>query len=160
MFHKSLSYITLFRIAGILFLVFGLYHAYITASLLLGGGENIPGTLIGILGLFGGEFPYGAPLIYIALGLFCLGLSSTKAKIAYWSLQLALWLTGINLWYQQQGEIDVRLLPPFATPPTFWPQIVITLLCSLLLLALYIPLTRLLKKLYGASEESSMLNQR
>lgn len=156
MFHKSLSYIALFRIAGMLFLIFGLYHAYTVASVLLTGGENIPGTLIGVLGPFGGEFPYGAPLIYIAIGLLCLGLSSTRAKIAYWSLQLAVWLTGINLWYQQQGRIEVRLLPPLATPTTFWPQMVITLLCSLLLLALYIPVTRLLKRLYEAEKESRM----
>lgn len=156
MFHKSLSYIALFRIAGMLFLVFGLYHAYTVASVLLTGGENIPGTLIGVLGPFGGEFPYGAPLIYIAIGLLCLGLSSTRAKIAYWSLQLAVWLTGINLWYQQQGRIEVRLLPPLATPTTFWPCMVITLLCSLLLLALYIPVTRLLKRLYEAEKESRM----
>ena len=160
MFHKSLSYIILFRIAGILFLLFGLYHAYTVASVTLGAGENISGTVLAILGPFGGEFPYGAPLIYIALGLFGLGLSSGKAKIAYWSLQLALWLTGINLWYQQQGRIEVRLLPPLATPATFWPCMVITLLCSLLLLALSIPVIHLLKRLYEEGKKSSMLNQR
>lgn len=160
MLHKSLSYIALFRIAGILFVLFGLYHAYTVAAITLGAGENIPGTLIGILGPFGGEFPYGAPLIYIALGLFCLGLSSTKARIAYWSLQLAAWLTGINLWYQQHGEAVVRLLPPFATPTTFWPQMTVTLLCSLLLLALYIPITRLLKKLYEAEDKQAKIEGR
>jgi hypothetical protein len=153
MLHKSLSYLILFRIAGILFIVLGLYHAYTVASMTLGAGENIPGTLIDILGPFGGEFPYGAPLIYIAVGLFFLGLSSTRVKIAYWSLQLAVWLTGINLWYQQNGETDVQLLPPFATPLSFWPQMVITLLCSLLLLALYIPITRLLRRLYEVRDE-------
>ena len=155
MLHKSLPYITLFRIAGILFLIFGLYHVYTVASLLLGSGENIPGTIIAVLGPFGGEFPYGAPLIYIAIGLLCLGLSSARAKIAYWSLQLAVWLTGLNLWYQQQSGIAVRLLPPFATPTTFWPRMALTLLCSLLLLALYIPITRLLKKLYEAEKEQA-----
>ncbi len=155
MLHKSLPYITLFRIAGILFLIFGLYHVYTVASLLLGSGENIPGTIIAVLGPFGGEFPYGAPLIYIAIGLLCLGLSSARANIAYWSLQFAVWLTGLNLWYQQQSGIAVRLLPPLATPTTFWPQMALTLLCSLLLLALYIPITRLLKKLYEAEKEQA-----
>jgi hypothetical protein len=155
MFHKSVPLIVLFRVAGILFLVFGLYHAYTVASVTLGTGENIPGTLIAILGPFGGDFPYGAPLIYIAIGLLCLGLSTTRAKIAYWSLQLALWLTGLNLWYQQQSGIDVRLIPPFATPTTFWPQMVITLLCSLLLLVLYIPIIRLFNKLYETIDEQT-----
>lgn len=160
MLHKSLPYITLFRVAGILFLLFGLYHAYTVASLLLGSGENIPGTIIAVLGPFGGEFPYGAPLIYIAIGLLCLGLSSARATIAYWSLQLALWLTGLNLWYQQQREIAVRLLPPLATPTTFWPQMALTLLCSLLLLALFIPITRLLKRLYEGEKESDASGSR
>jgi hypothetical protein len=154
MLHKSLPYIMLFRIAGILFLIFGFYHVYTVASLLLGSGENVPGTIIAVLGPFGGEFPYGAPLIYIAIGLLCLGLSSARATIAYWSLQLAVWLTGLNLWYQQQSGIAVRLLPPLATPTTFWPRMVLTLLCSLLLLALYIPIMRLLKKLYEAEKGS------
>ncbi|HLI08305.1 MAG TPA: hypothetical protein VKV40_17205 [Ktedonobacteraceae bacterium] len=155
MLHKSVPFTVLFRVAGILFLVFGLYHAYTVASVTLGGGEDIPGTLIAILGPFGGDFPYGAPLIYIAFGLFCLGLSSTRAKLAYWGLQLACWLTGLNLWYQQHNEITVHLIPPFATPTTFWPQMVITLLCSLLLLALYIPIIRLLNKLYEVIDEQA-----
>lgn len=68
-------------------------------------------------------------------------------------MQVAVWLIGINLWYQQNGQTGVQLVPVLATPVTFWPQMVITLICSLLLFALYIPLTHLLKKLFDARDE-------
>lgn len=61
MFHKSLPYITLFRIAGILFLLFGLSHAYTVASLLPGSGENIPGTIIAVLGPLVANSPMARP---------------------------------------------------------------------------------------------------
>lgn len=148
MLHKSVSYNVLLRILGLLTIVYGLYNAWFPASVFLGGGDNLSGTLIEILGPLGGVFPRGGVLIYIALGLFFLGISSMRVPLAYWSLQLAVWLIGINLWYSQNGETNVQLVPPFATPLTFWPQMAITLGCSLLLFALYIPLTRLLSWLF------------
>ena len=155
MLHKSVPYNALFRVAGLMFIAFGLYHALSVAFSLAGAGEIVPGILIAILGLYGGEFPYGGAFIYSGLGLFLLGLGSMRAKIAYWSLQIAVWLVGISLWYEQNGATDVRLVPVFATPLSFWPQMVITLFCSLLLFALYIPLTRLLARLFQVRDEHS-----
>jgi hypothetical protein len=160
MLHKSVSYKALFRVAGLLFIAFGLYHALSVAFSLAGAGENVSGILIAILGLYGGEFPYGGAFIYIGLGLFLLGLGSVRAKLAYWSLQVAVWLIGISLWYEQTGVTDVRLVPVFATPLSFWPQMVITLICSLLLFALYIPLTRLLARLLEAGNEHNHENMK
>jgi hypothetical protein len=153
MLHRSVPYRPLFLVAGLLFVVFGLYHALSIAFSL--AGANVSGILIGILGLYGGEFPYGGSFIYIGLGVFWLGLGSMRAKLAYWSLQVAVWLVGLSLWYEQGGAIAVRLVPVLATPRSFWPQMMITLICSLLLFALYIPLTRLFTRLLQAENEPS-----
>jgi hypothetical protein len=71
-------------------------------------------------------------------------------RIAYWSLQLAIWLIGINIWYQQSNETNVQLMPILATPLTFWPHMVVTLFCSLALLILYVPSIRLFRWLLEA----------
>ena len=158
MLNKSISYKALLRIVGILFIAFGLYCALSIIFSPLEADSNLSRTLLDILWfrgpyVYGGNFSYGGMLIYVGLGLFFLGLSSMRVTIAYWSMQVAVWLIGINLWYQQNGQTDVQLVPVLATPVTFWPQMVITLICSLLLFALYIPLTRLLKKLFDARDE-------
>ena len=155
MLHRSVPYRPLFLAAGFLFVVFGLYHAVSIAFSLAGAGTNASGILLGILGLYGGEFPYGGAFIYLGLGVFGLGIGSMRARLAYWSLQVAVWLIGLGLWYEQGGEINVKLVPILATPQSFWPQMVITLLCSLLLFALYIPLTRLFERLFAAGDERS-----
>jgi hypothetical protein len=80
-------------------------------------------------------------------------MSFLRVRLVYWSLQFAVWLTGINIWFQQNNETDVRLIPPFATPYSFWPQMVITLLCSLLLLVLYVPLIHLLRRIFEVPDK-------
>lgn len=153
MLNRSLSYKTLFRIIGFVLIACGFFFALRTAIQFIGAGDNVTGAIIDILGPFGGSFPSGGALIYVALGLFFLGFSSMRAKMTYWSLQLAVWLIGINLWYQQNGETDLQLVPLLVTPLSFWPQMTITLICSLVLLVLYIPFTRLLRKLFETRDE-------
>ncbi len=156
MFNRSVSYKVLLRIIGILFLAFSLFWALNVALPFLGAGDNFSGTLHWILWTrspFGISFPIGGFLIYVGLGLLFIGLSSMRVRFVYWLLQLVVWLTGINVWFQQNNETDVRLMPPFATPYSFWPQMVITLICSLLLFLLYIPLTHFLTRLFEVPEK-------
>jgi hypothetical protein len=153
MLNRSLSYKTLLRIGGFVLIVCGFFFAWRTAYEFIGAGDNVTGAVIDILGPFGGSFPSGGALIYVGLGLFFLGVSSMRVRLAYWSLQLAVWLIGINLWYQQNGETNLQLLPLLVTPLSFWPQMTITLICSLVLLVLYIPLVRLFRKLFETKDE-------
>ena len=99
MLHRSVPYRPLFLAAGFLFVVFGLYHALSIAFSLAGAGTHVPGILIGILGLYGGEFPYGGSFIYLGLGVFGLGIGSIERSLPIWSLQVAVWLIGLGLWY-------------------------------------------------------------
>src|SRR3982074_2796630 len=98
MLNKSISYKALLRIIGILFIAFGLYCALSIIFSPLEADSNLSRTLLDIL-WFRGPYVYGGMLIYIGLGLFFLGLSSMRVTIAYWSMQVAVWLIGINLWY-------------------------------------------------------------
>lgn len=159
MLHKSLSYKVLFRVAGVLFLALGLYRAVNIAFSPAESGNNLSRILLDILGPYGGEFPYGAAFVYVGLGILFLGLGSMRVRIAYWSLQIAVWLIGISFWYEQQSRTAVQLVPPLATPTTFWPQMAITLICSLLLFALYIPLTHLLRKLYAVWDKNEKFKE-
>ena len=153
MLNKSLSYKILLRMIGLLLIVYGLYTALRIAILFMQSGDNVSTTLLEIIGPVGGSFSPGGVLTCIALGLFFLGLSSMHVRIAYWSLQVAIWLIGINMWYQQDSVTDVQLVPPLATPTTFWPQMVITLICSLVLLVLYIPFIHFFRWFFKASNE-------
>lgn len=84
-------------------------------------------------------------LLLGAAGVLLFGLSSRRIFIAYWSLQLAVWLTGISLWY---GTAFV--LNPFPESPVW---LITTIVCSLVLLILYKPLISLLQKLIVLERE-------
>ncbi|HEY5005154.1 MAG TPA: hypothetical protein VII61_18475, partial [Ktedonobacteraceae bacterium] len=144
----------LLRVIGLLLILYGLYAALRIAILFMQAGDNVSATLLEIVGPVGGSFSPGGLLTCLALGLFALGLSSMHVRIAYWSLQLAIWFIGINMWYQQNSVTDVQLVPILATPTTFWPQMIVTLIGSLVLLVLYIPLIRLFLWLFEARNES------
>ncbi len=155
MLNKSISYKVLLRIVGIVLIAFSLFWALSVAFPMFGAGDNLSGTLLWILWTrspYGVSFPIGGVLTYVGLGLLFITLSSMRVKFAYWSLQLGVWLIGINVWFQQNNELDARLIPPLVTPFSFWPQMVVTLFCSLLLFALYVPLTRLLRRLFEATD--------
>lgn len=80
----------------------------------------------------------GIPLLGAA-GILLLGLASGRTYIAYGSLQLAVWIVGLSLWYGTAGLFD-----PFPESPVW---LITTIACSLVLLILYKPLTYLLRKL-------------
>ena len=94
-------------------------------------------------GYFNG-FVLPGPLIYVGIGLFLLALSTLRPRLAYWSLQVTLWLVSMSLWFalafapSNQNGIDI----PDSFAPFFW----ITLVCSLLLLIVYKPVLALLRR--------------
>lgn len=145
MLNRSLTWRSLLRIAGLLLLLWALYSAIRIATEPIGetfadGRTDVrlqiqisfTDTLFSIVS-------FGGVLFFVAAGLLLLGLSSRRVSIAYVSIQGALWLAGISVWYQSNGTFN-----PFPTD-SFW--IIVTLIGSLALLALYKPLVYLLSKL-------------
>ncbi|EFH90442.1 hypothetical protein [Ktedonobacter racemifer] len=92
---------------------------------------------------------FGGVLTYIGIGIFLLGISSGRGRVAYWCLQAATWCAGLNTWYQHAGSWGPGALGIIM--PTNLLGCVITLACSLALLAAYIPITRLFRRLLEAN---------
>lgn len=149
MLNRSITYRGLLRVAGVLLLLWALYAAFRIAIEPIGetfadGSSDVrlqiqisfTDTLFSIV-------YFGGVLFFVAAGILFFGLSSRRSSIAYWSIQGAVWLTGISLWYRTNGIFN-----PFPTH-SFW--IMVTLLCSLALLILYKPLVYLLRMLLMAT---------
>lgn len=103
-----------------------------------------------ILGIFVALIARGT-FIYVTAGFLLLGFSSFSAKIAYWSLQGAIWLIGISFWYQQNHFFSTWLLPGLLVPVV--PNGLIGMLaCSASCFILYIPLQWLLQRVFHADE--------
>lgn len=143
MLDRSITYRLLLRIAGILFLLWALYSAFRIAAapvqeIFADGGSDVrlqieislTDTLFDIV--------YWGVLFFVAAGILLLGGSSRRLRIAYGSIQLAVWLVGISLWYRSNNTFDPYPLNPF------W--IIVTAICSMVLLALYKPTLHLLRK--------------
>ena len=52
-------------------------------------------------------------LFFVAAGLLLLGLSSHHVLFAYMSIQGALWLAGISVWYRSNGTLNPYPLDAF-----------------------------------------------
>src|SRR5579885_896152 len=76
-------------------------------------------------------------LYFIAAGLLLFSVWLKRVRWVYWSLQVATLCVGLTLWYQGSYHLD-----PF--PVDSWATLGVTALCSLVLLALYRPMTQLL----------------
>jgi hypothetical protein len=98
------------------------------------------------------------PLLWVGLGIVSVSLAARRVLVAYAGLQIALWLISVSLW------ISVLWLPyaldwtsrgPYsAWPwPPFEPMVLVTLALSLMLLALYLPVTRGLRRVMGPRDE-------
>ena len=73
---------------------------------------------------------------YVVVGLFFLCFGLQKPRVSYWCTQLTIWLVSISIWYQ--------LISSPYPPPTLW--IVVTALCSLILLICYKPVLSVFQK--------------
>jgi hypothetical protein len=139
MLNRSITYRSLLRIAGALFLLWAFYQTFRIATIQVYENSNTfwryqievsaTDTLFNIAW-------YGV-LFFVAAGLLLLGLSSRHMHIAYWSVQVTVWLVGVSLWYRSNHEFN-----PFPLD-SFW--LIVTVICSLGLLALYKPMLRLLR---------------
>lgn len=165
MLHLSVSYKTLLRIAGLLLLLYGLYWVIraLFVQIDVGGSVEYSGPVVfwdagevlsyifyGLpllgnptLGGFNAHFVPG-PILYVGFGLLLLALSTRWPHVSYWGLQVAFWLGSMSCWGGLAMAFDTN---GFDVPGSFTPFFWITLVCSLLLLAAYLPLLALLRKL-------------
>jgi len=151
MLNRSITYRSLLRIVGALFLLWALYQALsIATSHVYENGNtfwryqievSITETLYTIAW-------YGV-LLFVAVGVLLLAVSSRHVNLAYWGIQGAVWLGGISFWYHSNSEFN-----PFPLNP-FW--IIVTVICSLVLLALYKPMLRLLRWAEGTQGNNRLL---
>jgi hypothetical protein len=143
MLNRPITSKGLICITGIVFLFLALAHTYqiATGPIYVSSGDQTTKYLLIVWSpgvVFDSAITTGT-LLYLAVGGFLLGIGSTRAKWAYWGLQALVWLLGITLWYQASSRME-----PF--PVEFWPWMGLTLVCSLVLLVLYWPLMRLLRR--------------
>jgi len=140
MLGRSITYQVLLRVAGILLLLWALYVTFQIATQQAYVGDSYVGlqiqynfeeTMLFILGA-------GVLLLAAAAVLF-LGFSLRRLRVAYWSIQVALWFAGISLWYKFNQSFD-----PLPQDP-LW--LIVTVICSVILLALYKPVIHLIRKL-------------
>ena len=178
MIQRTVSYKSLVRVVGWCFLVYGIYlivlvlTAQITAlvsvyysgpiifwdpmlvrNYLLFGGLFGGNLLLPFPVLLGGLLTFGplapGPLLWVSIGMICLSLTSMRSNVVYVCLQIALWLISLSIWFPilfLLGTTDYE-------PVSFVPLELVTLVCSLVLLAFYKPVTQVLRKLFEPGRE-------
>src|SRR5205823_2523658 len=82
----------------------------------------------------------GGPWYFVA-GLLCLSFASQRRQVMYWTVQISIWIAGFALWYPQSWAYTPF---PVNANPTW---LIVSAICSLLLLVLYKPSMRLLQRL-------------
>ncbi|WP_157508345.1 hypothetical protein [Ktedonobacter racemifer] len=110
--------------------------SYLFSGGLFFGTPVLPGNLY-MFGLFTPN-----PLFWVGIGILALSMTSKRVWAIYVSLQLALWMVSVSLWF------------PIATlggttnydPGVFAPSALVTLAISFVLLAFYKPVIRFLRK--------------
>lgn len=178
MLQRTVSYRSLVRVVGWCFLLYGIYLIVLalTSQITVLGSVNYTGPMIfedpmavrnyllfgGLLGanlllpfpvLASGFLTFGplapGPLLWVSVGMLCLGLTSMRINVVYVCLQIALWLISLSVWFPilfLSRTIDYG-------PESFVPLELVTLGLSLILLAFYKPVTQLLRKLFGTRSE-------
>lgn len=156
MFNGPLSYKAILRIVSIGMIAFGLYRAgaiAFTQIMSYGSGAiiysspliaNDPG--MALTALFYGDWMTPGPFSFVSIGLFGLALSTRRAHLIYWSLQVLLWFGSMSLWFPVTERMSTNGID---VPASFTPFFVGTLIASVLLLIAYIPVVDLLRKLLG-----------
>lgn len=166
----TVTYSTLLRILGACFILFGLYviAVVLTAQIQVSGSVQYSGPMIfqdpmdlenyifnggplfanftlpgayQVVYLFGFASP--GPLLWVGLGILCVSLTTRRALVAYLGLQIALWMISASvwdpiLWLQNSTQYGLGAISPF---------FLVTLALSLVLLALYKPVTHGLRVL-------------
>ena len=171
MLQKTVSVKSLLRVLGGCFVLYGLYVVVLalTAQIEVGGSYHYTGAVIfndpnsvrnylfcGGLSpgnpllpvVFGGLNPFGpltpGPLLWVSLGILCLSATSTHVPVMYGCLHIALWLISLSVWF----PIFFLMGATNYAPASFAPFWLVTLACSLVLLACYKPVIYSLRKLF------------
>ncbi|HEV2235426.1 MAG TPA: hypothetical protein VGR57_02085 [Ktedonobacterales bacterium] len=170
MLQRTVSSSSLLRLLGGGFLLYGLYvivlaltasdsvpyarpmvfqDAMAVENFLFYGGL-FPGNPI-VPSLYRSVDPLGVltpgPLLWVGLGILCVSLTLRRVQAAYVGLQLALWLISVAvwspiLWLLGSNEYGLGAVGPF---------FLVTLALSLILVALYKPVTHRLTQLASPS---------
>jgi len=140
MLGRAITYRLLLRVAGILLLLWALYIAFQIATQRSYVGDTYVGQQIQYSFQLTMFFILDAGVLFlVAATVLLLGFSLRRPRVVYWSIQLAVWLAGISLWY----KFNYTFNP--------WPQnplwLIVTVICSALLFALYKPILYLIRKL-------------
>jgi hypothetical protein len=144
MLGKSITFKTLLRIAGVLCSLWVLYRGFSIATM--------PVTVVNsdspqqsfyliqtdwLIALF--LMAHESLHWFLAAAVLLLSFSFERIRVAYWGLQVSLWIVGTGIWYLVNNTFDP------------WPQapmwLLITIVCSIVLLVLYKPITFLLTKM-------------
>ena len=133
-------------------------HYLFFGGILWGAHAIVPGISYGVAVARVNAWLTPGPLLWVGLGLVCLSLTARRVLVAFEGLQIALWMNSAALW------IPILWLPwaldrtnrgpnSFWPWPPFQPMFLVTLALSLVLLALYLPVTHGLRSLMGPQDE-------
>jgi hypothetical protein len=139
MLHRPMPYMLLLRAAGILLILLALFQIYSVASrpfALTGLAQTRPLILVDPAEAVV-EMLYAEVFQMLGVAILFLSIVSLRVKLAYWSLQLAVWLGGISLWYQQSTNWRATPIAGLSWPASPWPWLMLTLLCSLAILVFH-----------------------
>jgi hypothetical protein len=150
-----MPYIVLFRAGGIAIMLMALFQIYNVASrpFALAGATQVHPLLLVDPAEALIEMIYAGIFLMLGVAILFLGIGSLRVKLAYWSLQLAIWLGGISLWYQRSMDVRPGPIAGISWPASPWPWLVLTLLCSLIILVCHQPVKHALLALMKAGEE-------
>jgi hypothetical protein len=169
MLQRTITYSTLLRIVGACFLLFGLYVVAIILTAITTNPDDpiqlydflffggpflgnlvLPGSYQSV-NLFGFAGP--GPLLWVGLGTLCISLTTRRVPVAYLGLQIALWLISASFWDRILWLQRSHYYGLDNGVGTIGPFFLETLALSLVLLALYQPVTRGLRWLMVPSDE-------
>jgi hypothetical protein len=149
---RAYSFWNLLFITGSACLLFALYQVYLTATepACVVGSEHDGCSLLVTFSPSDVivEIIFQGVLFSVAAGIVLLGVWSKQARKMYGSLQAAVWLVGLTLWFQGSHHLD-----PF--PVDSWATFGLTGLCSLALFAVHRPLTHVFARWMGKLQTTS-----
>lgn len=172
MLQRTVAYLSLVRVLSVCLLLYGLYVIVLalTCQIEVTGAVQYAGATIfenpmGVATFlfFGGFFPGNpivpvpiqgltplglltpGPLMWIGLAIVCVSLASRRVQVAYGGLQVALWMISASVWNPILWLVDAS--HSHYGFSAVGPFFLVTLALSLILVALYKPVTHGLTRL-------------
>ncbi|HEY7123824.1 MAG TPA: hypothetical protein VH540_07715 [Ktedonobacterales bacterium] len=152
MFNRAINYKNLLLVVSSALVLYALYQLYLiaTSSECIVNGDRAGCYLLVVWSpgeVLREGIRQGIPY-FVAMAVILFGMWSKQAKRMYWCLQSVVWLVGLTLWFQASYHLD-----PF--PVDTWTWLALTALCSLVLFAMYRPLTHALSSLFGVQAHAA-----